>query len=96
MIATNDAINGMFELVGGIVIWHNVRRLLQAKRTLGISWSVQGFFAIWGWWNLWYYPSLHQWCSFAGGVLLVIGNTVWVVLAIHYHRVNTARKDHQE
>ena len=47
MIPVNDLVNGLFESVGGIVIWHNVRLLLQAKKTLGISWSVQGFFALW-------------------------------------------------
>lgn len=40
------------------------------------------FFSAWGIWNLVYYPTLGQWASFIGGVLLVAGNVAWVVLAI--------------
>jgi hypothetical protein len=37
-----------------------------------------------GFWNLFYYPHLDQWLSFAGGVLIVLANTVWIAMAVHY------------
>ena len=37
MMHINDVVNGAFECVGGILVWHSVRRLLQAKRTLGMQ-----------------------------------------------------------
>lgn len=81
-----DFINGSFELIGGILCCLNVRRLLRDKQVKGVYWPAQAFFASWGFWNLAYYPSLHQWVSFAGGLLLVISNTTWVILAIYYRK----------
>ena len=80
----NDWINGIFEVGGGILCFFNVAKLLRDKELKGIYWPVQAFFAAWGWWNLYYYPSLGQWASFAGGLFLVVGNTWWVVLALRY------------
>ena len=77
-----DLVNGAFELTGGAVCWLNVRRLLRDRKLAGVDWRVSGFFSAWGFWNLLYYPSLHQWASFAGGIALVIANTTWVVLAL--------------
>ena len=77
-----DLINGAFELTGGFVCWLNVRRLLRDREVQGVDWRVSAFFSSWGFWNLFYYPSLHQWASFFGGTALVIANTTWVVLAL--------------
>lgn len=81
---TPDAINGAFEVVGGVCIWLNVRRLAKDKRISGIDWRVTGFFWAWGIWNLFYYPSLDQWASFAGGMVICAGNFVWLGLALKY------------
>lgn len=82
----NDIINGCFECLGGVMCWLNVTKLWRDKEVRGVYWPVQAFFAAWGWWNLYYYPSLGQWCSFFGGVILVVGNTLWVVFAVKYSR----------
>lgn len=79
-----DLINGSFELGGGILCWLNVKRLLKDRRVEGVDWRVSAFFSAWGFWNLFYYPSLHQWASFFGGVALVIANTTWVALALWF------------
>lgn len=84
--STPDIVNGAFELLGGGLCWMNVKRLMQQKYISGVYWPVQAFFALWGFWNLFYYPHLGQWVSFAGGIILVVGNTIWVILAIHYMR----------
>lgn len=85
-----DLINGAFELGGGLLCWVNVRKILKDKMTAGIYWPVSAFFAVWGLWNLYYYPQLGQMLSFWGGVFLVGGNSTWVALAAYYGRKNNA------
>ena len=81
-----DVINGLFELLGGLLCWLNVKQILKEKRVAGINIWVQAFFSAWGFWNLYYYPTLGQWYSFGGGIFLALGNTVWVWLAYKYTR----------
>ena len=83
-----DTINALFEGIGALLVWYNVRVLLRDKIIKGVSWSVQAFFASWGLWNLYYYPSLGQWHSFYAGIVLVSGNLIWVAMAIYYVRRN--------
>ncbi len=85
-MSLNDLLNGMFECFGAGMIWLNVFALLRDRQIRGVNWKVTGFFWSWGIWNLWYYPSLHQWASFAGGVLICFANFVWLGLAIKYRR----------
>lgn len=73
-----DLINGLFEVVGGLLIWLNVYQLHKDKKTKGIHPLPTLLFLLWGYWNLYYYPHLSQWFSFAGGILLVVANTIWV------------------
>lgn len=82
-----DLINGGLELGGGVMQLANVRRLRRDKTVRGVDWRVSAFFAIWGVWNLYYYPSLGQWASFTGGLAIVAGNIIWLLLALHYHRL---------
>ena len=79
-----DAVNGSFELLGGLAQFVNCRRLLRDKKVSGVDWRVTAFFTAWGFWNLFYYPHLDQWLSFAGGIGIVVTNCVWVGLALHY------------
>jgi len=82
----NDIINALFELGGAILTWFNVKKILKDKEVKGVYWPIWLFFTSWGYWNLYYYPSVdHQW-SFYAGILLVFGNTVWVSLAWYYNR----------
>jgi ABC-type transport system involved in cytochrome c biogenesis permease subunit len=81
-----DVVNGAFELSGGLFLFLNVLRLLRDKKVSGVSLAPVIFFSVWGLWNLYYYPSLGQWCSLVGGVTVVIMNTVWVGLALYYGR----------
>lgn len=86
MTPLQDYVNGVFELVGGFILLLNCYRLYVDKQIKGVSVSVVAFFTLWGYWNLYYYPSLNQWCSFFGGVLIVIANTLWVSMAIYYRK----------
>lgn len=83
-----DLINGTFELVGGILYWKNVKQLIKEKEIKGVYWPVQGFFSVWGAWNIYYYSNLNQWASFYGGIILFLGNATWTSLAWHYMRKN--------
>lgn len=79
-----DLINGTFELLGGFALWQNVKRIKQDQKVAGVNWQVTLFFTLWGFWNLFYYPSLSQWASFAGGLNIVAANSAWLFYAIKY------------
>lgn len=83
---TPDLINGLFELLGGAMIWSNVLRIRKDKLVRGVDWRVTGFFWAWGLWNLFYYPHLDQWLSFAGGTVIVAANCVWLYYAWKYRK----------
>lgn len=81
-----DIINGSFEFFGAPFIVLSILKLAKEKKVHGISWLHAGFFALWGYWNLFYYPHLNQWFSFAGGVAIVIANTIWLAQLIYYKK----------
>jgi len=80
----SDMINGLFELIGSGFLVLNVLKLRQDKEVKGVSWVAVGFFFLWGLWNLFYYPSLGQYYSFAGGCCIATVNAVWLVMLIWY------------
>ena len=81
---TPDLINGSMELVGSYFTWMNAYRLFKDRCVKGVYWPATVFFTLWGLWNLYYYPALHQWFSFTGGAVLVSGNVVWVAMAFKW------------
>jgi hypothetical protein len=83
---TPDLINGLFEVVGSLMIWLNVRQIYRDKEIKGVHVAPTAFFFTWGLWNLYYYPHLNQWLSFAGGISIAIANGFWVGLMIYYGR----------
>lgn len=85
-IQFNDIVNGVFEFVGGILLWVNVRQLRKDKEFKGISILPTTFFMTWGYWNLYFYPSVGAWWSFFGGLNVVVANTVWVILMFKYRK----------
>ena len=83
-----DTINGTYEFLGGLFLLQNCYRLYQDKEVKGVTLISAAFFATWSWWNLYYYPSLNQWISFFGGLLIALTNATWVVMAIYYTHKN--------
>lgn len=81
-----DLINGLFEGGGAVLSWFNVKRILRDRQVQGVYWPITGFWSLWGAWNLFYYATLEQRASWWGGLALVLGNTVWVVLAAYFSR----------
>lgn len=85
---TPDHINGAFEAIGAAMLALNVRRVWRDRAIAGVHWAPTLFFTAWGMWNLFYYPSLNQWASFAGGCLLVLMNAAWLVSVLIVSRRN--------
>lgn len=86
-----DLINGTYECLGGIFLLNNCLHLYKDREIKGVSLITSTFFCSWGYWNLWYYPYLNQWMSFVGGCLVVIANTLWILMAIYYQKLNRSR-----
>jgi hypothetical protein len=80
----NDMINAFFEFGGGIAILNHCRVLYKDKQVNGVSVLSTIFFTAWGFWNVYYYPSLNQWVSFYGGLIIAAANFLWVSLLIRY------------
>ena len=79
-----DFVNGSFEILGGVFILLSCLRAYKDKQVKGISILMIGFFTAWGFWNLYYYPSLGQIWSFIGGLGVVSANTLYVSMLIYY------------
>lgn len=79
-----DTINGLFEFAGAYTNLQNVRAIRRDRRSAGVSWQSFAFFGSWGLWNLYYYPALGQWLSFAGGCAIVSMNLAWVGHYFYY------------
>lgn len=85
-----DLVNAAFEALGGFIILLNVRRILKDRLVRGADWRVMAFFTAWGLWNLYYYPHLGQWWSFAAGTWIAVVNAVYLALMVHFvHKEKT-------
>jgi hypothetical protein len=73
---TPDHCNAVFEGGGAIIQLINVRQILRDKTVRGVHWAPLAFWTAWGVWNVFYYPAIHQWWSFACGLGVVAGNAV--------------------
>ena len=83
---TPDCINGVFEGVMALMLSRSVWLLYRDKCVKGVSFWAVVWPTLWGYWNLFYYPHLGQYWSFAAGVGVVTVNTTWVMLALRYRR----------
>jgi hypothetical protein len=81
-----DLINGGFEFAAGIAILGHCFRLLEDRRVAGVSTGSVAFFSLWGVWNIYYYPLLDQFWSFAGGIFVTLANTAYVALLIRFRK----------
>ena len=88
-----DFTNGSFEAIGAWGAWMNARRLYKDKQIKGVYWPLYFFYTLWGFFNLLYYPSLHQWFSTIAGAILVLGNLTWVILAVRLWYGNRKSKN---
>ncbi|MCK4824354.1 hypothetical protein KA005_51860 [bacterium] len=89
-----DWLNGMFEFLGGLFITLSCIKLHRDKKVRGVSFIHVAYFTAWGYWNIHYYPHLGQWISFAGGLSVVLVNTIWLGMLIYYTRRERNDKNH--
>lgn len=82
-----DAANALLETLGGFFVLGHCRAVWRDRQVKGVSVISTVFFLVWGVWNLYYYPSLGQWLSLAGGIFLTLANLLWVSLLIYFSRV---------
>jgi hypothetical protein len=75
-----DIINAGFEVFASVVSTLSLIAIYKAKRIVGVSPWPTVFFAVWGMWNLFYYPHLGQvWSTLAAGGMLGV-NMIWLYM----------------
>ncbi len=84
MVQVPDLVNGLFESGGAVTSLLNCWQLYKDKEVKGVVWQLTLFYSLWGLWNLYYYPHLGQWLSFAGGCMIVTFNITWVCQVVWY------------
>ena len=87
-----DSVNGLFEMSGGFFVLLNVLKLHHDKLVKGVNPIAVSFFAIWGYWNLYYYAAISQTYSLFGSASVAIMNTVWLCQLAYYSRLNMRLK----
>lgn len=86
-----DIINAGFELAAGVAVLDHCRKIHQDKKVRGLSIPAVVFFFTWGLWNLYYYPHLDQFWSFAGGIFVTLANLLYIGLLTWYSQGPVAR-----
>lgn len=86
---TNDLINGIFELGMACMLSRSVILLYKHKTVKGVSVLSIIWPTLWGFWNLYYYPSLGQRLSFYAGIAVVTINTIWIIMAFYYKHLDS-------
>ena len=79
-----DYVNAFFEGVGALTILDNCRVALKDKKIYGISWKPIAFYTLWGFWNIYFYPSVNAMWSFYAGIAVVTSNIIWLIFIIKY------------
>lgn len=81
-----DIANGIFEAGLSYFLFRNLMALRRDKTVRGVYIPTTIWTTAWGFWNLYYYPSLEQWASFWGGVAVVSFNAIWLAHVWFYTR----------
>lgn len=81
-----DGINGLFELFGCAAVGLSIRRLYADRQVHGVSILMIAFFTTWGFWNLFFYPSVHATLSTIGAAATCAANSWYLVLLWKFRR----------
>lgn len=79
-----DLVNMSFEVLGSLAVLASCLRLMKDKEVKGVSLVTTAFFTSWGFWNLYYYPSLGQTLSGVAAGAVCAANVFWCVLILKY------------
>jgi hypothetical protein len=77
-----DLVNALFECWGAVCTWRDVAALRRSRQVSGVLASSRLFFAAWGAWNLYFYPSVGAPLSAIAGAVIFVGNVTWYTLAM--------------
>jgi uncharacterized membrane protein YfcA len=83
-VSLPDIINGLFEAFGFFAVGASCLRLMKDKEVKGVSLVTTAFFTSWGFWNLYFYPSLGQSLSGVAAGAVCLANCFWCFLIIKY------------
>jgi hypothetical protein len=79
-----DMVVAFFEAVSAVLICVSVVKLHKDKKVRGVSaWPVT-FFALWGWWNIYWYAHIDAPYAWWAGLGVVAANTTWAVQMIYW------------
>lgn len=84
-------VNATFEAGAGLAVLAHCAKLHQDKQVRGLSIPAVLFFTGWGCWNVFYYPHLGQFWSFAGGIFVTLANLIYLAMLVAYSRHRLAR-----
>jgi hypothetical protein len=87
-----DLINALFEIAGAWCTWRNVAQLWRDKEVRGVYWPTTLLFTVWGGWNLVFYWNLGLPLSWWAGLVLILGNLVWVGGVVYWKRHKNTRE----
>ena len=79
-----DLVNALFETVGAVLTWRDVRILFRDKHVAGVSWWARGWWGMWGAFNVVYYYGVGHPLSMYAGAVLTLGNLAWTYMAMRY------------
>ena len=79
-----DIINSVLIMTAGAFISASVVKLYKDKVVRGVSPIHVGFFTMYGFWHVFFFSSLNQWWSVAGGIVAITMNSIWFIMLIYY------------
>lgn len=81
-----DLVNAVFESAAAFFVYLSVRRVWQHRAVRGISIIGVGYFTLWGFWNLYYYPALGQPISAAAAIAVCVMNCAYLASLIYWRK----------
>ena len=84
-----DLVNMFFELIAFIFVFINIIKLQKDKKVNGIHWISVLFFAVWGYYSLFFYNYNDLNYSFLGALLLSLTDTIWLIQILYYENINS-------
>lgn len=91
-----DVINACFECGAGLLVLNHCRVLRAERMVRGVSLLSVAIFTLWGVWNMYYYPSLSQWWSFAGGFFVTLANGLYCSQLAYYRVMEGITREQEE
>jgi hypothetical protein len=83
-----DMINAFFPLAGCLFMIMNIKQMIKDKQLRGSHWLSPLFFYFGQAWGVYFCYSLHQWFSFASGLIFLSLCLTWYFIMLYYKFFN--------